>query len=377
MPNIIKPGTNIDFMAYRKPFMAVSLSLVILSLVSLFTPGPNLGIDFAGGTEVQLDFPAEVEAGELRAAIEALGYAQPDVVAVEGSTTRYLIRVREVSAIPEARAAEIQSAAEEALGGTVRDFDLSPGGDKITIELSADREPSDLESVLRGAGADVRSVNRFGSPEDLRYEAHLVGIGDEIVRGLQDALGDRGPNAPLSIEWVGPKAGNQLRDAAIQALIYAVVFIMVYVVLRFDLRFAPGGVLALTHDVLITLGIYVLVQRELNLTTIAALLTILGYSINDTIVVYDRIRENLGRLKDASLREVINVSTSQMLGRTLVTSTTTLLSVLAFFIWGTPVIQDIAFALFVGILIGTISSIYVAAPTTEWMDRRFFNKQAA
>jgi preprotein translocase subunit SecF len=121
----------------------------------------------------------------------------------------------------------------------------------------------------------------------------------------------------------------------------------------------------------------VLVQKEVNLTTIAALLTILGYSINDTIVVYDRIRENMGRLRDRSLSDLINISTSQMLSRTIVTSGTTLFSMSAFFLWGTPVIQDIAFALFIGILIGTFSSVYVAAPITEWMDTRFFSKDRA
>ena len=152
---------------------------------------------------------------------------------------------------------------------------------------------------------------------------------------------------------------------------------MVYVAFRFDLRFAPGGVIAMAHDAIITVGIYVLLQKEFNLTIIAALLTIVGYSINDTIVVYDRIRENLGRYRDKSLYDDINISTSQMLSRTIMTSGTTLLSVSAFFIWGTSVIRDISFALFIGILIGTYSSIYVAAPLTEWMDRRFFSKAKA
>jgi preprotein translocase subunit SecF len=199
-------------------------------------------------------------------------------------------------------------------------------------------------------------------------------VGDEIVRQLTEHFAERGPEEPRRVEWVGPKAGQQLRDAAIKALLYAIAFIMVYVAFRFDLRFAPGGVLAMMHDVIITLGIYVLVQKEVNLTTIAALLTILGYSINDTIVVYDRIRENMGRLRDRSLREIINISTSQMLSRTIVTSGTTLLSVSAFFIWGTSVIKDISFALFIGILIGTYSSIYIAAPATEWMDSKFFSR---
>ena len=149
---------------------------------------------------------------------------------------------------------------------------------------------------------------------------------------------------------------------------------MLYVAFRFDLRFAPGGVIAMLHDALITLGIYVLLQKEVNLTTVAALLTIMGYSINDTIVVFDRIRENMVRVRDKSLRELINVSTSQMLSRTIVTSLTTLLSVSAFFFLGTGVIQDIAFALGIGIMIGTLSSIFIAAPITELMDRRLFNR---
>src|SRR5690606_12917577 len=180
----------------------------------------------------------------------------------------------------------------------------------------------------------------------------------------------------LRVEWVGPKAGEQLRDSAIKSLLYAVGFIMVYIAFRFDLRFAPGAIAGLFHDVIITLGVYVLLRREMNLTTVAALLTVLGYSINDTIVVYDRIRENAGRFKDKTMRELINLSTSQVLSRTIVTSMTTILSIVPFMVWGTPAIQDIVFALAVGVLIGTYSSIYVSAPLTEWIDRRWFQKGA-
>ncbi len=217
----------------------------------------------------------------------------------------------------------------------------------------------------------------FGQPQDHRYEAYLVGVGDEVVRRLQQTLGARGPEAPLRVEWVGPKAGQQLAEAAVKSLLYAIAFIMVYVAFRFDLRFAPGGIIAILHDMTITVGIFVLVHKEVNLTTVAALLTIAGYSINDTIVVYDRIRENMGRLRDKSLYDLINISTSQMLSRTILTSGTTLLSVSAFFLWGTNVIRDMSFALFVGIIIGTYSSIYIAAPLTEWMDNRFFSRGRA
>jgi preprotein translocase subunit SecF len=152
--------------------------------------------------------------------------------------------------------------------------------------------------------------------------------------------------------------------------------IMVYIAFRFDLRFAPGAVFAMVHDVVITAGILVLLRREFTLTSVAALLTIVGYSVNDTIVVYDRVRENLGRLRGKSMIEIINVSTSQTLSRTVLTSLTTVISVLGFLVWGTPVIRDFALTMIIGIFIGTYSSIYVAAPLTEWLDRRYFQGPA-
>jgi preprotein translocase subunit SecF len=191
---------------------------------------------------------------------------------------------------------------------------------------------------------------------------------------LREKFAGKAPDKALRVEWVGPKAGKQLRDAAIKSIVYAVAFIMVYVAFRFDLRFAPGAVVALAHDALITLGMYVLLQREVTLGTIAAVLTVIGFSINDTIVVYDRIRENMVRMRTASLVHIINTSTSQTLGRTVITSGVALVSITGFFVWGTPLIRDIVFALTVGFLVGTYSSIYVAAPLTEWMDRRFFRK---
>ncbi|MEM1415135.1 MAG: protein translocase subunit SecF [Myxococcota bacterium] len=392
---IIKPGTLIDFMRYRTPVVAVSVTLVVLSIASLFYPKPNYGIDFAGGTELQLAFQGDVGPGELREELGELGYRGADVVSVEGRENTYMLRIREVTTFGQEQVTAVEGALDGAFGeGTVREVRVSPGGDKLTIRLTRGKQDADyglVADALRGEGLSLRAVSgaddfaeddprRFvqdlAGSEDARYEVLLEGVGDELVANLQERLGERGPDTPERIEWVGPKAGEQLRDAAVKSLLYAIAFIMVYVAFRFDLRFAPGGVLAMFHDAVITLGIYVLVQKEVNLTTVAALLTILGYSINDTIVVYDRIRENMGRLKDRSLRELINLSTSQMLSRTIVTSGTTLLSVIAFFIWGTDVIRDIAFALFCGILIGTYSSIYIAAPVTEYMDKRFFSPEA-
>ncbi|HJL15056.1 MAG TPA: protein translocase subunit SecF [Sandaracinaceae bacterium LLY-WYZ-13_1] len=378
-----KPGLVIDFMRHRRVYMVVSAVLVVASIVAVFLPGPNYGTDFVGGTEIQVGFEQPVTTNELRGALETLGYEGADVVAVVEQENQYIIRVRAFSAIGDEQRDQIRgavlSAVEGVEGVSVRNdrVRIPEGGDAVRMELTGAIDESVIQEALEQTGVSVLRVTTVGAAGSHVYEAQLEGVAQEILQGLDQELGANAPLTPERIERVGPRAGAQLRDAAIKSLAYAIMFIMVYVAFRFDLRFAPGGVVAMAHDAMITVGIFILLQKEFNLTIVAALLTIVGYSINDTIVVYDRIRENLGRYRDKSLYDVINISTSQMLSRTIVTSSTTLLSVSAFFIWGTSVVRDISFALFIGILIGTYSSIYVAAPLTEWMDRRFFSKAKA
>jgi preprotein translocase subunit SecF len=371
-----KPGVTYDFFRYRWPFIITSVGLTFLSLVSLFVPGPRFGIDFKGGTEVELVFKGDVTSSELRDATLSLGFGTPDVIPVQGVKNRYLLRLEQISSLPPAQIAKAKAEVGKAAGGDANllDFTPSPGGDQLAIQFANPTTPEQISQALKAAGLNVRDVAPFGSAQDNRFEAHLFGVGDKLVRGLRAKFGDRAPERPLRVEWVGPKAGAQLRDAAVNAVLYTIAFVMVYIAFRFDLRFAPGGVIALAHDALITLGIYVVLRKEVTLGTIAAILTVIGYSINDTIVVYDRIRENMQRMRDATLAQLINVSTSQTLGRTVITSAMGLISIMGFFIWGTPLIRDIVFALSVGFLVGTYSSIYVAAPLTEWMDRRFFRK---
>lgn len=370
-----KPGLQVDFMKYRNTLVAGSVFLVLASFVSLFFPGPNFGIDFRGGTELELKFKSNVGTERVRDTLMAMGYARPDVVQVEGKANQYIVRVAEVSALPESQVARIRSTLDGGLGDAkVEELKVSPGGDAISVRFTAPTETGSLEQLLKSANVNVRGVTVYGRAEDNRFEISLAGIADEIVTGLQEKLGEQGPEAPLRVEWIGPKAGAQLRDSAIKAILYTLAFVMVYVALRFDLRFAPGGVVALLHDALITMGAYVLLQKEVTLATVAAILTIVGFSINDTIVIYDRIRENMTRMRDSSMRDLINISTSQTLGRTVVTSLTAALSVGAYLVWGTPAIQDIAFALLVGFAVGTYSSVFIAAPLTEWVDRRFFRR---
>lgn len=370
-----KPGVTYDFFKYRTLCVTLSLTLMVLSGISLIWPGPRFGIDFKGGTEVELVFKQAVSAAELRSAVLDLGFGHPDVISVEGQANRFILRLEQISSIPQAQVEKARASLTALVGeGNLLDFDISPGGDALSLQAGKQVAPEEVKKALESAGLKVRDVAAFGSLEDARFEAHLVGIGEKLVSGLQEKFGARAPETPLRVEWVGPKAGEQLRDAAMNSILYVIAFIMVYVAFRFDLRFAPGGVVALAHDALITLGVYVLLQKEITLGTIAAVLTVVGFSINDTIVVYDRIRENMQRMRDATLVQLINISTSQTLGRTVITSGVALISISGFFIWGTPLIRDITFALTVGFLAGTYSTIYVAAPLTEWLDRRFFRK---
>jgi preprotein translocase subunit SecF len=374
---LFKPSSKVvDFMRYQRVAGVTSLIVTLASAVGVFWPGPNYGIDFRGGTELEVALKSKTTSGELRQAVESLGYNRPDVIAVGApEANRFILRIQEVSSLPPQQAAKIEAGLKRELGTVALDgFRVSPGGDKIALRLSDSMEPEAIRTALESAGARVRNVAVFGQAQDHRYEAMLVGIGDELVRGLKSKLGARAPESPMRVEWVGPKAGEQLRTAALKSLLYAMAFIMVYVAFRFDLRFAPGGVIALVHDVTVVAGMYVLLQKEFTLGTVAAMLTVVGYSINDTIVIYDRIRENMARTRDAGLYQLINVSTTQTMSRTIITSGVTLLSILGFFIWGTPVIQDVVFALTVGFVTGTYSSIYIAAPFTEWMDRVVFKR---
>ncbi|MBX7197394.1 MAG: protein translocase subunit SecF, partial [Sandaracinaceae bacterium] len=261
-----KPGITYDFMKLRTPLVGASIVVCIAAVVSVFVPGLNFGIDFAGGTELQLHFQGDVSTAELRSTLEEMQYRSPDVVEVAGRDNTYLVRVREVTTLPADIDQTIQGALDAALEPSVESVRVSPGGDKVSVRLGAAADLTAIHDALTGAGVDVRGdVRRFGPESDFRYEADLVGVADQIVGELRTRLGDRGPTDPERVEWVGPRAGEQLRNGAIKALLYAIGFIMVYVAFRFDLRFAPGGVVALIHDALFTVLLYVVFQKEFNL----------------------------------------------------------------------------------------------------------------
>jgi preprotein translocase subunit SecF len=419
---IIKPGKLYDFMKYRRHLLVLSVILLTASFITFFKPGPKWGTDFRGGTEVEIAFLRPVTGEEVRAAVEGIKDASgnqefeaPEVISVPSKEAQFLIRVQEVSAISTADQETIGKAlcaAEEKPAGCTEELSpvevkFSPGGDKITLRfdwkleafdaMSADpnvKSPRQIEvdRLMTAAKAHIAGVQGISvstgpnaillvSERDRKVEVELKSRGTQLMEGLRahflkleaaQNLPHAVPDEPLRIEWIGPKAGEQLRDAALKSVAIAMFFIMAYIALRFDLRFAPGAVVALIHDVAIAFGAMCVLQKEVTLSTVAAILTVLGYSLTDTVVVFDRVRENLAKHRGMSFGEIVNLSVSEMFGRTIITSSTAAASMLMFLFFGTQVLKDFAFVLLVGIGVGTYSSIYIAAPFTEWVDRRFF-----
>jgi preprotein translocase subunit SecF len=386
-----KPGRVFDFMGQRRFWIPLSFILVFASVVLCFYPGPNYGTDFRGGTEVEIAFNKAVDAGAVRQAVESAGFQTPDVVQVVDPNNAYhfLIRVQDVSAITEQEkdalraalcylddpASHLADPIECPENARATEVKFSAGGDKISTRYDVDPDLAKIkDQIARVPGVALRASAtnpQVLNPRDRRVEIQLLSKGDQLLERLQAKLGaDTVPDRALRVEWVGPKAGKQLRDSARNAVVIAIVFIMLYLAFRFDLRFAPGVIVACIHDAMVVIGFFVLFHKEITLSTIAAVLTVVGYSMNDTVVVYDRIRENLGKHRGKSFARIINLSVSETLSRTILTSGLTLLSVLAFFVYGTGVIKDFMLALVVGIVAGTYSSIYVAAPLTEWIDTR-------
>ncbi len=301
---LIPADTKIDFMGQARLLTMVSAGLVLLAVVLMFVRGFNLGIDFKGGTVLQVQVPEEagpVDEARIRSAVSA--------VEVPGASDAVIVR-------------------------------FGPAEDRsFLISLPTSQEEAGKEMPVL------------------------------ILRGLERALGVEVEDQ--RIESIGARVGQELRLRSLYAVLLSWGMILLYVWFRFDLRYAPGAVAALIHDVLITAGVFVALGLELNLQILAALLVVIGYSLNDTIVIYDRIRENLELRGTTHLEDVVNQSINQTLSRTLLTSLTTLLVVVSLFVLGGPVIHDFAFALLIGVTVGTYSTIYVASSLLIRLERRF------
>ena len=283
---LVKTGTDIKFMKIKRLTLLISSFLFLLSLISIFTKGLNLGIDFTGGSLIEVRFEEKISLNNLRSEMNNLDLGEIQLQTI-GEENDVVIRVQDKN--------------NDAITQTK------------TIEV--------IKNSLKDKSVDYRRT-----------------------------------------EFVGPKVGGELVNAGIIAVIFSLIGILFYIWLRFQWNFAIGAIIALIHDVILTLGFFSVLQLEFNLATVAAVLTIAGYSINDTVVIYDRIRETMRKYKQITFDEIINLALNGTLSRTLMTSLTTLLALTALFIFGGVLISSFIIALIWGVFIGTYSSLYVASP---------------
>ena len=280
---------------------------------------------------------------------------------------------------PSARAGQASrgGAAWQVRSEALRKFEFSDGGDKAYVKLDRSKsvEPAQIDEILRSVNIKSNQVQRFGRPEDNTFEVVLVGLDREVRAALDSKLGQGAVSAIPSVGSVGAKAGRSCATTASSRCWPRSAFIMLYILVRFDFRYGPGTVIALLHDAIFVLGAFALTYKEFSLTTIAAILTVIGYSMNDTIVVFDRIRENASKMRDKKFPMIVNLSVNETLSRTILTSATVFFVTLAMNIWGTGVIRDFAFAMNVGVIVGTYSSIFIASPILIWLNEKSMQSQ--
>ena len=306
----LKRDTRIDFIGRRRIAALISTSIIVIVLLSLFFKGLNFGIDFTGGTLVEVSYSSSVNADEVRTNLRRSGFDKV-IVQYFGTSRDLLIRL---PADPEVDAAESSS-----------------------LIISSLREPYGETLAESSENDSQRCVFQDGTTGDCTVQMRRV-------------------------EFVGPQVGGELTEKGGLAMLYALLGILAYVAWRFEWRFALGAVIALVHDVVITVGFFSLLGLEFSLPVLAAVLAVIGYSLNDTIVVFDRIRENFRKMRKGTIVEIMNSAINQTLRRTLLTSLTTLLVVVTLILLGGEIIKGFAVALFIGILVGTYSSIFVASP---------------
>ncbi|HEY0714617.1 MAG TPA: protein translocase subunit SecF, partial [Polyangia bacterium] len=334
---VIKPGINIEFIGTKKIWITISLVLGFLTVAMLplnayVIPGRgqalNWSVEFKGGSEIETSFSKPVAEEDLRQALEGAGFHGVEAYRTYGSgagqnTTDYMIRMGSVAALSDdqAKQAEAKLRAKPIAGANLSSFDLSEGGDKVYVRYDKMVDVQALTAAMKEAGMSPTQVQAFGRAEDHQYEATLVSLDLMVRQALEKQFG-AGTVTIKQAQSVGAKAGAQLRNDGIKALLGAILLIVIYIAFRFDFRYGPGTIVALLHDTVFTIGAFAITYKEFSLTTLAALLTIVGFSMNDTIVVFDRIRENVAKHRDKPFDRVVNLSINETLSRTILTSTT-------------------------------------------------------
>jgi preprotein translocase subunit SecF len=411
---LLPPGTNFAFVAKFRTWFILSCLLMAASVGALFYNKSvrgeymNWTIDFKGGTEIIYEFtdkathkPTKVDAGKVREALAKAGESD-----VEVSDLQWKDKQEDVDGLM-VRTPRFEAIPQEALTKTVADFNKtfkdkgvlksSWSSNRLYVTSKQLITPTEVAPFLAGetyektdekgakitlpAGLELKpwlpqDEVRYSHPDEGTHEYQeafeVKGLGDQFATVLETAI----PNVQAQIKnsyGVGSKAGDRLRDDAAKSIIYAIFLIMLYLAFRFDIRYAPGAAFATIHDAVMVIGVFALTWTEVSLTSVAGLLTVMGYSVNDTVIVFDRIRENQFKLKDKKIERIIDISINEMLVRTILTSSTVFATTLIMNIFGTGLVKNFAFAMNIGVIVGTYSSIFLAAPIFMWISRRYYS----
>ncbi len=394
---LLPPGNNFAFVAQFKIWIVISILLMGAAIGSLFINKSvrgeymNWTIDFNGGTEIVTTFknkasnayvkidPAKVREALAKAGEEGFDVSEIDVEGHDGM----IIRTPRYSALK----LEAEDKAADDFQKRFADREISKArwsGDRLFVRSKKKITNEEAAPVFAAAGLELKpwsekDTERFTTAlkdsGELNSEFAMWGVDRQFQQVLEKQLS--GTEVVIAQSYgVGAKAGDKLRDDATKSIIYSIFLIMLYLAFRFDIRYAPGAAFATIHDAIMVIGVFSLTWKEVSLTSVAGLLTVMGYSVNDTVIVFDRIRENQAKLKDKKIERIIDISINEMLVRTILTSSTVFATTLIMNIFGTGEVRNFAFAMNIGVIVGTYSSIFLAAPIFMYISRKYYSGPA-
>jgi preprotein translocase subunit SecF len=368
-------NTNFDFLGKKWPFIILSLVLLAASVGSLLIKGPHYGIDFRGGAIMYVLFNQNPPIDKIRSVLSAAIPGEISVVTVSG-TNEVIVgtQIQEERSLDANRHLMVETL-QKTFGAGEGKLDVNNSGVNAVAERLRDPfqtagisvSEEQLQAVAKSV-IEYKDTQHSGLLNSFDQLSGVAGVTPQMIGVMKQEL-SLSPFTIRQTEVVGPKVGADLQKTAILATLYALGGMLVYIAFRFEWIYGVAAVIAVAHDTIITIGLFSIFDREIGLTVVAALLTIVGYSMNDTIVIFDRIRENLKTMRREKYANLVNLSINQTLSRTIMTSGLTFLTALALFLFGGQVLNNFAFALVVGILIGTYSSIFIASPIVVfWQD---------
>jgi preprotein translocase subunit SecF len=396
---LIKPGTNFEFIGRSRLWITISVLVITGSIAMLFVNKAvrgdylNWTIDFKGGTEIIYGFrnpesgaPVTVPIADVRGALppaaEVSEYRWSEKAPNGESRTveGLLVRTPSVGALAPEEAGKLLDAFRQRFADR-EIVTLQASGDRVFARTKKPITEDEAKQFFKDQGKEMKDwgdeEQRYTAADEAtgEYEPQfaVVGVERQFTTVLESGLQGKNVSVDMVQSYaVGARAGAELRDDGVESLFYVLALIMLYLAFRFDIRYAPGAVVALLHDAIVVIGVFAVAWTEVSLTSVAAILTIMGYSVNDTVVIFDRIREDVERLKDKKLARIVNIAINETLSRTVLTSVTVFLVTLMMNIFGTGLVRDFAFAMNVGVIAGVYSTVFIASPIFLYLDKKLY-----